>query len=397
MTTTLQRLINHPHAAVFDKSPVPEIAFRLRHGSGSTWVLSDGVLVATTGATDFEYNLRELTVAQVAAALGADGFEVTALSPALSHLSAMVLVDGSGGQGISNGDQITGFTSLLWALLSAYSVELREAQTQIGNALRQMVITQAEGEWLDLWGTLYSEGRRGDDDDASYAARIPEEVFRVRVNAYGIEKAILDATGEDVRIEEPWKRMFMLDRSILSGPDKFYDGDTIGHHLIQPVARRHVDWSRILPIIERNRAAGVIVLPPVVRYIDGVSATDHMVYGGGLSQHYRHSRYEDRALLDFGAIEDVSIPNHPARWRREILHSSYVEKPSLGWTGIDWVGIPWTAKYYVEVKHSRDYRVYYSEVVYGGNWRTGSRTWVTAASTWDDFGPTIESRWSQET
>lgn len=388
MTTTLQRLINHPHSAVFDKSPAPVIAFRLRHNSGSTWVVSDGTLTATAGATEHEYDLRAMTVTQLAAALSADGFEVIAVSPELYPLSALVLVDGSGGQGISNGDQITGFTSLLWALLSSHAVELRQAQTQIGNALRQMVITQAEGEWLDLWGTLYSEGRRGDDDDASYAARIPEEVFRVRVNAHGIEKAILDATGEDVRIEEPWKNLFMLDKSLLSGPDKFYDGDTIGHHLIQPVARRYVDWSVILPIIERNRAAGVIVLPPLVRYIDAIYFGDPVVLGGGLSQHYRQTQYEDRALLDTGAIEDISIINHSARWRREILHISSSEKQSLGWGGLPWPGIPWTAKYYSESSHTRDYRVYFTEINYGGNW-TGPRTWVTADTTWADFGPLV--------
>ncbi len=66
--------------------------------------------------------------------------------------------------------------------------------------------------------------------------------------------------------------MFRLDESELSGRDRLYDGSTTGYHLIRPVSARPIEWSDVLAVIERNRAAGVQVLEPEVRlatFVDG--------------------------------------------------------------------------------------------------------------------------------
>jgi len=388
--TTLKRLLRHPHAAVFDKSPVPELAFRLRHPNGATWSIAEGVLTAGDGSSEYPFDLAGLTVAQLADQLTVYGFEVTSLSPALAGLSALVLVEERGDQNESNGDHVFGFTSLLWALLTTYSSELREARGQIEEALRQMVMTQASGQWVDVWGTIYGFLRYDGESDASYAARLPVEAFRIRVNAHGIEQAILDATGADVRIEEPWKELFVLDQSRLSGPDRFYDGARAGYHLIQPWSRSSVDWPSVLPVIERNRAAGVLVLPPIVRHWAVIDPGTPSISGGTNVQHYAHLRYEDRALLDYSAIEEVSIMNYAAGLRREFLRSSYVEVPSQTWVGVPWSSAAWDAKYLVSSSHIRDYRVYYTALKYGGDW-SSTRTWATSDSTWADFNPGIHS------
>lgn len=390
MTTTLQRLLKHPHAAVFDKAPQAEQAFRLQHANGATWTIADGVMTASDGANEYPFNLSALTVQQLASQLDAHGFDVSPVSATMAGLSAMVLVEGSGDQSLSNGDRIDGFTSLLWALLSSYSGELRDAKTQIGEALRQMRIPQAEGQWLDFWGNLYGFGRTGSESDAAYADRIPVDAFRVRVNAHAIEQAIFDATGFDVRIEEPWQELFVLDQSLLSGPDKFYDGSRAGYHLIQPVSRQSVDWPPVLEVIERNRAAGVAVLAPLVRHFAVTAYGTPQVVSGAVVQHYRHIRYEDRALLDFSTIEEVSIINHASRWRREIMRSSLVEVPSQNWADLGWVAGSWSTKYFVTSQHSRDYRVYFTALNYGDTW-SSTRTWATADSTWATYQPSIHS------
>lgn len=263
--TALQRLIKHPHPAVFDASPDAEVALRLRHPSGASWSVADEVLVASAGGVEHRYALGAMTVANLASRLRADGFEVADVSPAFAGLQAAVLVEGSGAQAQSNGDRVTGFTSLMWSLFGGYARELRTAKTQVGEALRQMVIPQAEGEWLDVWGSLYDQPRLPGERDEDYAPRIPREAFRVRLNARAIEKAIWEATGKDVRIEEPWSAMFRLDESALSGAQAFYDGARVGYHLIRPVSSTSIDWTDVLAVIDRNKTAGVIVLPPEIR------------------------------------------------------------------------------------------------------------------------------------
>lgn len=269
--TVLQHLLKYPHPAVFDKGAHAEPVLRVRRQAGlTTWQVTDEQLTISSGNLSFTYDLSTLTVGTLSAALQQDGFEVSDFNPDFAGLSATVLVEGRGGEDVSSGDRLAGFTNPLWSLYAAYAREVRAAGHQVQQALRQMVITQAEGEWLDLWGTLYNTPRNPDEEDQGYAPRIPQEAFRIRVNALAIEQAILDATGKDVRIEEPWGSMFRLDESALSGSQKFYDGEHVGYHLIRPVSKVSVDWADVLPVIERNRAAGVIVLDPETRLSSGV-------------------------------------------------------------------------------------------------------------------------------
>jgi len=259
--TTLQRLIASTHSAVFDKAPGAELALRVRHTDGAVWSIADEVLTVRAGAAvPVTFNLALYTVAGLAAALVSAGFQVPAVSSSWAARPALALIEGDGDQAVTNGDHLTAFTSLLWAIMSGYGGEVRAAEYQVGQALRQMVITQAEGEWLDIWGTLYGVDRKQTELDAALQIRLRREVFRRRVNAHAIEIAIMDETGWDVRIEEPWRELFRLDESTLSGGYKFYDGDTVGYHLIRPEALDQVDWSIVLPIIERNKPAGVIVV-----------------------------------------------------------------------------------------------------------------------------------------
>lgn len=258
----LKRLLSSLHAAVFETSPDEEAAFRVRHANGASWSVVDEVMTASFDGTVFSYQLANLTVGQLAARLAADGFEVDAISPNFAGLSASVLVESTGNSAKSNGDLVSGFTNLIYSVLGGYARELRTVKAQIPEAMRQMVITSSEGEWLDLWGSLYNQQRRVGQDDASFGTDIPAEAFRIRVNALAIEKAIYDITGRIVHILEPWEEIFRLDFSKLSGGHKFYDGSTVGYHLIKPVADTAISWDGIMEIIARNKAAGVLVLPP---------------------------------------------------------------------------------------------------------------------------------------
>ena len=336
MRTMLQRLLKHPHRAVFDTSPRAVQAFRLSHPDGAAWAIADEVMTITAGGETYTYQLAELTFGHLVAALQADGFTVTGISPEFSGLLASVLVEGSGDQAQSNGNQVTGFTNLLWSLLGGYARELRAARDQIPEALKQMVIHTAEGEWLDLWGALYNLLRADGQSDADYAEAIPREAFRERVNARAIEKAILELTGKYVRIEEPWEDMFRLDESKMSGRSRFYDGRTVGYHLIRPVSLSAIDWTDVLPIIERNRAEGVVVLPPEVRLaalVDG--EIEGVVYACGTAEAVSFV-----SAFIFNRLDYMKLSAEPTvrNWYEASIEGT------LGYTWLQmgaWTDLPW--------------------------------------------------------
>lgn len=192
--------------------------------------------------------------------------------PSVTHAGVTQLGGASLEPQFLGGPALHGFTNLLYSFLSGYAREVRALRQQIPEAIKQMVIPDAEDEWLDLHGGLYNVPRRQGESDVAFAPRIPEEVFRKRINAMAIEQAVLDITGKDIVIEEPWGSMLRLDVSQLSGGDAFYSGGEIGYHLLRPVSYVPITWEDVLPVIERNRAAGVVVLPPETRIRDLVSA-----------------------------------------------------------------------------------------------------------------------------
>lgn len=389
-STTLQRLLAYPHPAVFEKGAEDELVFRLQHADGATWTIAGGVMTARAGALERSYNLAALTVDGLIDALRADGFDVVHVSSRFDGFQALVLTEGSGDQGQTNGDHVKAFTSLMWSLFTAYSQEVSAAEFQIRQALLQMVIGTAEGEWLDLWGSLYSVQRAPGETDVAYRIRIPREAFRLRVNALAIELAIKDLTGKDVQILEPWTEVFTLDESLLDGHHKFQDDQSIGYFFIQPFSRVPIDWSDVIPIIERNKPAGVLLLPPQVKYSGG-AVYDGCVFGLRIIRdHTAYVRVEDLALLDYADIEETSVPNHPFIHKRTILHRSGAAIGTMTWPGHVWQPIPWNQlTYLVSSRHYRSYREYMLSAEYSSQlWP--DRVWEDAA--WQDINVVIGTR-----
>lgn len=251
------RLLDRLYSAL-DRDPDAAVAFSLE--GGMAWSIQSRCLTisAANGQPLADVALAGQTVASVVAALA--GLPVVNINTSLLALSADVLIDGAG-----TVEPIQAHRSVLWALMSSYAAELEVATASVPQALAQATLSTAEGDWLDFWGQFFGLERIAGQEDAQYLTAILRETLRPRSNKYAIEQAVFDATSSTVFIDEPWERIFMLDGSQLSGDHRIKDSVTVGRHLIQPVAYGSVDWSQVLPVIERNRPAGVLVLPPVSR------------------------------------------------------------------------------------------------------------------------------------
>lgn len=379
-TTALQKLLQYPQNAVFDKTPAPVRALVL----GEAWEVADGVLTVGGDA----YQLAEYTLASLVDALP-DGASL--LAPELASRSALALVEGSG----DAGQPLDAFTSLLWVLLSGFAREVLGQRHAVQQALLQMNLNTSNDEWLDLYGALYGgTTRRQGEADGAYGPRIKAEALRLRVNKYGIERAVYDATGYRVAIEEPWEGLFILDQSLLSGGDRMYDGATVGPHLIQPVALvPGVEWGLVLPVIERNKAAGVIVLEPITRatiYVD-TSSTDQGARVAMSGRMVARSIYEDIARLDYMTLDgDATVPVHPAALLARTILTSGVTVPTLtwgdlpGWTGGSWAG----STYYAwDAASNVGFEVERSHVVYGDRPWNPEETWASGG--WAGGAPVV--------
>lgn len=265
--TMLERLLGHLHRAVFDTSPDELVAFYLDGPAGSSWVaVNEYFDITFADGRTIHWDLNEFVIWEFIEALRNNGMYVTGINPAARFFSGITMLELSGKAGQPN--PITLYKDIIHAIFGAYSREMRIARERVDEGLAQLNIKTAGDGFLDQWGTQFGIDR-GIRTDANYRVRIPQEAFRVRVNSYGIEKAVLDETGFVISLLEPWRDIFRLDDGRLSGTERFYNGKerdenddeiSVSYFTVQPVSYTPIqpeDWDKINVVIDRNLAAGV--------------------------------------------------------------------------------------------------------------------------------------------
>ena len=371
MPSLINKLIKYLPRSVFSQSPDPAIAMRIRASASLTWEVGAKTLTVVANGQNYSYSLTNKTLAELSSELEGSGITIEYLNPDQAGRGAICLIEGSGDQDTSNGDHLLAHRNLVWSLFGAYAEELIESKEQQAEALKQMVIPDSEAEWLDLWGDIYGIPRQTGETDAVFAPRIPVEVFRERVNPRAIELAIRDLTGRDVRIEEPWQRIARWDESITDGPDKFYDGERIGYHLIQPTTRDYVDWNDILPIVHRNRPTGVLVLPPVTNLLFDVDATGHEALFGMSRRICAETPLEDKLLWDYAYFGDRPVLNQPMHHTRQRITFAESAYDDSTWN--------------VEIIVVRNFRVTFMSSTYMRQTWDSGKTWTGANASWRNF------------
>ncbi|EGD6457225.1 hypothetical protein IAJ44_004286 [Salmonella enterica] len=260
--TMLQRLLGHLHRAVFDTSTDDVVAFKLNGPAGSYWIAKDemfDVFVPST-STQYSFDLNNYTMVEFMDQLTKIGMTVTDVNPDTRYFSGITMLELSGSAGSSPSDIVL-YKDILHAIFGAYSREVRAVKDAVDEGINQMYIPTADDGFLDTWGQTFGIPRDGRDDN-DYRQYIISEIFRVRVNTYAIEKTVFDLTKYEIQLKEPWRDIFRLDTSHLSGGDRLYDGLDTGYFIVQPTSFKNVDWDVVIPIIKRNLAAGISVLKP---------------------------------------------------------------------------------------------------------------------------------------
>lgn len=260
---------------VFDKTPQAVLALRLSYDGSMRWAITDGRLttfVAGGSGAPLDVDLAAHTLTSLVDYLAAQpGYSVPFESDA-GHLSALALLDGDGDIAASNGDHLLAYTSLLWAWLEPLAVELNTAHGMLNEALAQLDIRTASGEWLDDWGRYFTVPRLPAEPDDRYRQRIVTDPLRVLCNNNALAQLIELQTGIRVDIVDlDWRynRGLLEQLGITYADDGYppWGPAELGHPLacafgvllandqLSPLNRQILRG-----IIDRARAAGTLPL-----------------------------------------------------------------------------------------------------------------------------------------
>lgn len=205
-------------------------------------------------------DLTDKTIGEVDADIRALGHAADLLRPDLAHRHAVSLVDT---HGTATGVLLHAQDSELWAVGMQGALEFLRTREAMEQALRQLNFMQANGGWIDLWGKYFDVPRLDGQDDRDYSAFIRREVLRTRSNGLSIQVAVKDWTSKTVIIREPWRELWIWDKSRFDSADaRWQDGNFYTFGTIEPRgAIPESGWADITPVIQRNRSMGCYLLP----------------------------------------------------------------------------------------------------------------------------------------
>jgi|GEM_PF-2373646 len=312
MVATRERLIDNLYSGL-DPSPDEEIVLRIGQGGKLSWTVSNDVLtvMGANGALS-AFKLSNTTIGELANSLSDSSIDVKYINNDFLTISAAAIIDGSGTESETNGDALSAFTSILWAFMDAYAVELDAANSNIDEAIADLYINSATGEILDIWGKYFGDPRNLGESDSDYSKRIIIDTLRPKSNKYALINAADALSGSKIDIYEPWTDLFFLSQSNLDDQHT-YDGDMWSPYVFRPQlrAQQNIKWAAITALFEKLRPAAVFQLPP--EFIPDTRGNEVSVKGLGISQTddvFVGARYADKMNLDDYHLGDPVINNY---------------------------------------------------------------------------------------
>lgn len=253
-----------PLSSIFDADPLAVLALRIRHADGCVWRVAGDTLTLVTSGLTWDADLSVVTLGGLVNLLVADGFEVAYQNDDILHLSALVLLEGTGNQADSNGDHLTAYTAPLAVVQAAMGRSLAIGRDSVPQALAQMILPDATAEWADLFGEVFGVPRVAGLSDSEYTTHIIAEVTRARSNPVAMRLNLLRLTGRDYELREPWKEVAYLGLSRLSGDHHLQGAPIYQYHTLQVRSLGGTEWPAILEEVTADKPAGTVSLPPAV-------------------------------------------------------------------------------------------------------------------------------------
>lgn len=144
------------------------------------------------------------------------------------------------------------------AILSSINSELSNVEQDTISAKLEMMLGNANDEWLDFWGSWFGLKRNTSDDEA-YRQEIINHVKHPRDTIPALREAIARFLNEDVssvKIYEPWTDIFILNDSNLNSNSHLM-GDYYQYGIIDIHVNVPFD-SNLIDVINWFRPGGVI-------------------------------------------------------------------------------------------------------------------------------------------
>mgnify|MGYP000917329676 CR=1 FL=1 len=144
------------------------------------------------------------------------------------------------------------------AILSSINSELSNVEQDTISAKLEMMLGNANDEWLDFWGSWFGLKRNASDDEA-YRQEIINHVKHPRDTIPALREAIARFLNEDVssvKIYEPWTDIFILNDSNLNS-NAHLMGDYYQYGIIDIHVNVPFD-SNLIDVINWFRPGGVI-------------------------------------------------------------------------------------------------------------------------------------------
>lgn len=158
-------------------------------------------------------------------------------------------------------------------LLGALKQMLVTTEQDIIDGTQQMFLANANSWALDLYGDWVGESRKGELDD-TYRARIIEKITLGRSTVGNIIKGIKREINDPdltVSVYEPWRNIFILNKSFLNGADRLM-GKFYRYAVVQVTLNKYVNALELQMIADKYKSAGVMVL---FTYSDSIVAVDN--------------------------------------------------------------------------------------------------------------------------
>jgi hypothetical protein len=264
VTVYIQRVLSQLPEYLQVSAPRGVPVLRLRAPAQTAWTITREALSLEWADQTRTYALLDWSLAELGAALQADGFAIDWRAEVYDDRGAIILHPGSG---VGTDLNWTADVAVLHSFTRPLEAALDAVRVATPDLAAQVSLMSAQADWLDHHGQLYGVARDPDRTDSGYRDDIMAAILRPRNTPRGMEENLRHlGDGTAVRVREPWQEIAILSDDAMLSTDQHLQGAPIWqYHTIQLVSPSAHAWPRWLAIANADRPAGTLMLDPATQ------------------------------------------------------------------------------------------------------------------------------------